>query len=370
MENNSVYQKEILEAIYPNVEVSLNDPLSNQSIVAEFIRYGLQKSIIENNDHIPIHILSLQNWVYKKLRCIYSSADSSDFSLFDSVLSEGPGPSLEFLGDVISLSNGYYLPSPTRAIKINETTWTLISGLPTTVFLNAGIQIRVKGIARWLININETELINHGIPIQTLESYIGLGESKDVTSLLDQIIENETKIKWSQEQGTEAYTGIPKSNGYGFDYWGSKPLEVNHSKGILSLWRMKKTWGGYDYTLTVKTPIKNPKPQLIYKNGRESWTILYFDNIAITLPISHYKKICLALDMLSNRKRIVFIKKENDDVNISIKFSPTVELMRYLHAIGYWLGYENQALNWKAPSGNLDQAIEIFNYVGVDVQWV
>lgn len=309
--------------------------------------------------------MSLKNWVTRKLRSVYPELEIEENNLFLQALKDGPGPNLEFLGDVIKLNNGYYLPSPTRVIQIEDDKFILISGLPTKFFINAGLDVEISGTSRCLYNLSVSELKKINIPIQSVKSYIGLRELYNTNSFLEYILNHEEHTKWAPEKGMEAYTGELRGKIYGYDYWGINPLECIHPLGLLSLWRFKREWDRFEYRLLIK----KPNQQSTSLNQKMS-SLINYNHFSILLPSTLYKKICLALDMLSNNKRIAHLIKSNENVIVNINFGPPEELMRYIYAIGgKWQGYEKSYLKWIIPYHGIKTLDEIFNYLSVKIEW-
>lgn len=355
----------------PIEKVPSNEDIVKETLIAESIRIALLRNNPDINN--SIHILSLRNWVTKKLRSIIPEIQSNKESLFEAVLRKGPGPNLEFLGDIVKLSEGYYLPAPTRVVQIENNSWILISGLPTQVFANEGFNVEILGAGRWVRDASKSDLESLEIPIQTVESYTEIQgqELKDTQkTFLDYVLEHEIPKEWVPGPDWEAYSGTIKSSCYGFDdCWGLQALEIPHSTGVISLWREPREWGGFDYWLRIGMRRKKP---LIYKgkkNGRLGWIVDEFDYTAIHILQSFYKHICIWLDMASGKPRTVRFEPLNNRYLISMNFSPTASILRWLHAAGArWNGYSSSYIQWIIPQETVMGTINVFKTLEVKIE--
>lgn len=357
----------------PIEKVPSNEDLIKETLIAESIRIALLRTHLNADRNNPVHILSLRNWVIRKLRSIIPEIHSNQEGSFEAVLKKGPGPNLEFLGDILKLSGGYYLPAPTRAVQIENTSWILVSGLPTRFFAKEGLNIEILGVGRCLRNISKSDLESLEIPIQTMESYTGLltQEFKETKkTFLDYILEHEIPSRWAPGNNWEAYTGLKKSSFYGFDdCWGLQALETPHSAGMISLWREPREWGGVEYWLRIGTRRKQPLIHKGKKNGRLAWIVDEFDHTAIHIPQNFYKHICICLDMVSGNPRTVRFEPLNTKFIVSMNFSPPAPILRWLHAVGArWNGYSSSYIQWILSQDTVAGTLNVLKSLDVKIE--
>lgn len=357
----------------PIEKVPSNEDIVKETLIAESIRFAFKRNNLDVDRNSAVHVLSLRNWVIRKLRSIIPEIQSNTEGFFEAVLKKGPGPSLEFLGDIVKLSGGYYLPAPTRVVQIENTSWILISGLPTQVFAQEGINVEILGVVRWLRDTSKSDLERLGIPIQTKESYIGLQDQElkgTQNTSLDYVLEHEIQKEWVPGPDWEAYTGVKKSTCYGFDdFWGLQALEVPHSIGVISLWREPREWGGFEYWLRVGHRRKQPLIRKGEKNGRIGWVVDEFDYTVIHILQRFFKHICLWLDMTSGKPRVVRFEPLNDRYLISMNFSPPASILRWLHATGArWNGYSSSYIQWIIPQETVMGTTNVLKTLEVKIE--
>lgn len=321
----------------------LNNALLEETLISESIRIALSKSDKE------IHILSLKNWGVRKLRCVIQDIDNAENDKFNDVLREGPGPSMEFIGDVIHLSKGYYIPAPTRTIRIGDDKWILISGQATKYFVNLGLNIEVIGISRTMSNISKEELDQHNIPIQPIYSYVGLDRSlKMPKDFIKEIIKTEKLIDWPQNVKMKAYGGKINGEFDRFHKWGSVPMYIPFSTGNISFWREEREWNQYDYWLKKED-----------KNSSEG----------IRIHPQKYKVVCIALDQMIGKPRSVDFSIDSETTQIKMSFSPPRVIIRWLHAIGaQWLGSAEGSISWKINNYAISKTEELMSDIGLNIK--
>lgn len=355
----------------PIEKVPSNEGIVKETLIAESIRFALGRNYLDVDRNSPVHILSLRNWVMRKLRSIIPEIQSNTEGLFEAVLKKGPGPNLEFLGDIIKLSGGYYLPAPARAVQIGNTSWILISGLSTQVFAKEGLNIEILGVGRWLRDVSKSDLESLEIPVQTMESYTEIQELKETQkTFLDYMLEHEIPREWVPGPDWEAYIGAKKSSCYGFDdCWGLQALEVPHSTGIISLWREPREWGGFEYWLRIGQHRKQPLIHKGEKNGKLVWVVDEFDYTVIHILQRFYKQICLWLDMTSGKPRVVRFEPLNERYLISMNFSPPASILRWLHATdARWNGYSSSYIQWIIPQETVMRTTNVLKTLEVKIE--
>ena len=129
----------------PEERLSGERDLLARSLVAEALRIGIFSLKPDASTWPRWHILALRTWAIRKFRTVFARNGLKVEELVSEVLSDNLGPSLENLGDLISLPNGYYSPGPTRVLQIGSNNWLLISGRPSEDFRGAGFQLNLRG---------------------------------------------------------------------------------------------------------------------------------------------------------------------------------------------------------------------------------
>ncbi len=186
-------------------------------LIAEAIRYAIYDPQLNPDDRLSVHILSVKNWVYRKLRGILPELWDKDRCDIERVLNGEPGPCLEFLGDILFLGEGRCAPSPTRAIKMAIGKYLLVSGRPTSYFLTMDLKVTSSGISRYIVIANDEDLRSYRIPIQTIESYTAttlVGKPED---FLLSCLRYGNKEQNNVLAGAESYIGHINGQ-YGFPY--------------------------------------------------------------------------------------------------------------------------------------------------------
>ncbi len=308
-----------------------------RSLVAECCRLCLAAMSPDTGGRQIAHILAIRGWVIRKLRSVITEFLQGDTSLFLDVLRESKGPTIEFLGDLFSLSGGYYCAAPSRVIEVSNRNWILVSGTPTHRFAEKGIPIKVYDVGRHIEGVGIEELQEFDIPVQSRESYAG------ITRL---VLFNEESFEnlgrdfeehdWRPGPDWEIYLG--NDGGWGFS-WGPRGQPVSSSAGMVSLWREPSDLGVYNYWL-----------RLMSRSGSKMYRI--FGRLC--------KQVCLTIDRLAGRPRTVTAEEAENGVVVSMGFSPPEAQTRWLHAVGAkWLGSKGSQIRWLVPNGNWKPTVAI-----------
>lgn len=339
------------EAQLPDDEARLRDTL-----IAEALRLAIADKTRDSNGSYPrAHVSGIRHWVVHKLAAVLGEPGENDTEQeqdddtdwFKDVLSERTGPTITFHGDILQLSQGYYAPAPTHAVMTSDTEAVLVSGDPSTKFLDSDLDVEFRGISRVITNTSKSDLQAAGIPLQTQREYVGLEESPLVTeSDLESYIETQPREKWSSEQTWEAYTG------YGFQP-DEDPLATTLDSGEhVSFWRVPVEYGTDSYRLKV---------QDVDTDGDSNAEM-------IAVPSRYRKHVCLILDALSGLQQGVDLKPYDGDVLVNCDFAPPRPQMRWLHAIGAeWLETSSRQLQWRIGSEDADSVREVFSELPVSI---
>jgi hypothetical protein len=331
----------------PSTEVGIRD-----AILGESIRLGLKEKIGSSGQQYPqAHITAIRHWVVHKLAAILGqpatngNAASDDVGWFRAALTERTGPTITFLGDVIQFSQGYYAPAPTRAVMISESEAVLVSGDPSRPFLEAGLEIEFRGMTRILTGTGEAELRSEGIPVQSKEEYIGLGQAPITTpDRLHQYIEERPQESWEPEEDWEPYTG----QYYGFSVDG-EPLVAKKADGTaISLWRVPVEYGADTYQLKIQSGDGN--------------------TVAVTVSPRYRKHASLLLDSMAEDPQTVELTSYDKEVLLSCDFAPPRAQMRWLYAVGAeWLETSSYQLQWRISDTDSDSVREVFDELPVTI---
>lgn len=353
----------------PKGKIPNNEKIVIDSLIAETVRLALN---VDTSQTIrPIHILYLRNWVIKKLRSIVPNISDLFTMIFIDDTYNGPNPI--FLGDIVELSNGFYIPGPTRLIKIEENSWILISGLPTSFFIKEGLEIEICGMSRLIKNISKQEINEMKIPIQGIDSYIGIDEiNKSPEELIKTLINQEITHEWSPKSEWEIYIpGRYGKGGFGFSvFTGVKDMSIKMDGLALSFWRESREHQNTRYWLGIGNKLNYPKIDKKKVRGIEKFvTIEYEYNKMIKIPPSNYKSICLALDKISGNSRKAFLKASGDYFNLSMDFSPPGAIWRWFYSIGLkWNETPKHYIDLILPKVAKSNTIGILNRVGINTE--
>jgi len=323
------------------------DELKN-ALIAESIRLAIWNSKRQEKGWPIIHINSLRNWVTRKLGAImhlFNGKPTTEDDWFFDILKGKKGPNIVFLGEVIELSKGYYTLSPSRIVKGNDSSEILISGYPTSYFSNTSIEIKPVGVTRILLNNSIDDSSKFDIPIVSKERFVGLDKNQKFDKeIILNFIENNTCIPWEPREGWVSYEG--KTFGYGFT-WGENPQKIVIDGKEISLWKEENEYSINEYWLKVS----DEKEKMI------------------KIPSRLYKQICLLIDSLNQRKRIVKTKRISEKkVQISFNFDPPAFLFRWIYATGgVCKGYNVDRLIFEIPKSYWDSTVDLLEKLPIKV---
>ena len=316
-----------------------------RSLVAEHCRLALTSRSVGAPPG-SVHILALRRWVVRKLRSVVANFLWGDGSLFLDVLRGGKAPNMEFIGDIISLSRGYYTAAPTRVVPVSNREWVLVSGTPTYRFVESGLPIEISEVGRRISGAGPDEINQAGLPIQTQESYVGLTPSlmfdEGSFGSLNKDFESRRLTR-----GANWETYLVNDGNYGFR-WGPHGPPVQTPEGFVSLLKEPREMGAHRYWLRVTGHGEN----LMYK-----------------IPSRLFKQVCLTLDRLAGLPRTVLVEQLGDGVIASLNFSPPSAQMRWLHAVGAErLGSKERHIRWRVPVGSWKATSRILEKLPIRIE--
>lgn len=324
-------------------------PLSEEQterLIAECIRVAYH-SLVRENETGTVHVQSLRSWVYRKTRALLPSLWLDGNDPFTKVLSEGPGASLEFLGDLVRLPGGHFTAGPSRAVRLSENDVVLISSKPTADFEASGISVESLGVARrGRLTHADCERLN--LPEQTPESYAGTYGLATPSEYLESFVKGriEYATMWTGWGGWEAYLGnIPTS----YDLiWGEKPLECTLGIGRVSLWRSAPEVGQRQYRLRISTTDRILSLEV---NPQDS------------------RSLAVSLDSVAGRARRLLLVASGTTTELRLNFPPPANLYRWLVAAGArWRGGSGAYIAWSVDGERANAIASPAKRMGIDVQ--
>lgn len=318
------------------------------TLIGEAIRYAIaDKTEAASEEYPRVHISGLRHWVMHKLSAVLGnpSTDEDVDDWFRAVLTDRSGPTITFLGDIKELAEGYYAPAPTRAIMISDREAVLLSGRPTTQFIQQGWDIEFRGVTRIIRNVGQAELTQAGIPVQPREAYTGLDDEQLLSeSDLHAYITTQPRDPWEADETWEVYTGQ-----YGFQQ-DAEPLDVRIDDGTqLSFWRVPVEYGADQYQLRIVEPDAD---------GAD----------AVTIPRRYRKHITLLLEAIDGFPHCVQMNDTMDGTLVTCDFAPPRPQVRWLHAIGgEFRETPNYDLQWLIPDSAADSLTNVFEPLPVSI---
>jgi hypothetical protein len=348
--NNPPTLKEIGLAFFETPETNLPEDQQSfqEGLIAEAIRISLTECQVDDEGWRTRHIVSLRNWVRRKLRALIPKLDSpsSEDDIFLQVLREGEGGNLLFLGDVLELAKGNYAPSPTRIIPITEDSSLLISGRPTAPFVRQGLEIHVTGISRTIRASSSAINSEYGVPIQDRAKYVAtMGYESFSEEILIAFIEREEKQNWAQAGNWVCYRG--NRGKYGFEY-SDYYQSVSSPIGYVSIWKTTQGLEATEYWLRIK------------HQGEDEM---------VRIPNPIVKHLCLLLDKWADIPRRVVVSEVDSNTIIKTQFPPPEAQIRWIHAVGgRWLGSERHWIRWQIQPETKESTVEVFDKLPVSIK--
>lgn len=315
-----------------------------ESFISEAYRFALSNNKNDDGVNVPMHGISLRNWVRRKVTSVleYYGQNSGIDSIIDYIISDDTKPNLEFVGDVMRLSNGYFFPSPSRIIDIPGDNLYLVSGKPTSYLPFSSIGLRILGMSRMVPRSKLDEIRKTGIPILSKEEYTGntILQTKPIEFLLD-CIDNFEQIPWRQQADTESYSGGAGGNvPFIWGSWRSNPAIVSSDKGQITLLRASLGRSGHYYIL-----------RFISRDNEIKY---------VRVPNLFWKRVCLAIDAAIGIRRLMSIYVGSKEISIKLDFVPPLSEMRLIYLLGGRLGeFEQNKVKWKFDQIDVSSLREI-----------
>jgi hypothetical protein len=325
----------------PSTSVSSNPDILKEAVIAETFRLAISSLSQEAPEaRNGIHTNTLRSWIVKKIRSLIPEIAEARY--LEQVIREGKGPTLEFIGDVIVLPRGYFIPTRTRAIPIANGRYGIVSAKPTRRFSEEGFKMEVNGMIRVFTDTTDTILEQSDIPIQSRESYIG-GHSKG--DIIEYFINQSPRNEWCRGTGWEAYIGQHPGQ---YDFvWGDRPLAIKKGDGYVSLWREPREFNSFAYWLCYQG---------------QGW------KYAIHVPNKEVRLACLSLDTQGGLPRKAEIIVKGDVAEVRINFPPPGSTLRWLYISGgRWKGFRAPYICWEVPSTSISGIKDELHQIGVSI---
>ncbi|MUV56074.1 hypothetical protein GJ632_00405 [Halogeometricum sp. CBA1124] len=309
--------------------------------------------IIHEDEEWPeVHNLRLRNWVIRKLQTVIDferdasdSAKEIDTDLFRRVLTEGPEPSLEFLGELIELDGGYYSPGPTRAVMSSASAPVLVSGLPTRSF-TGDFTIEIRGTSRHILNTSRPAIEAADIGTQSIESYVDIEDTQSFDlDWLESFFDGQFDATVQPERH---WNGFDRSTSYRLQ-WTDEEQDVRTFGKFYALFQDFGENRGARYWLRRKPVEENPTSEFA------------------EVPRRILKYVCLILDDLDGNTREVIFEQADEGLVVKADFQPPRPVFRWMAAIGGLYDPASGYLRWIITPDNKAATKQLFNKLPVRI---
>ncbi len=316
------------------------------SIASEGVRLSLFQSVENRNTLKPIHIMQVKNWAIRKTRSFLDYFNVNAVSKISEVIECEGKQNMVFLKDIVKLSHGYIIPSLTKYVKINSSHSLLISGFPTFSFVDIGLPVFVNGISRSIIPGTIEESQSQYIFELDINDYLEKNNfENEPEEFLEFLVANSESENWVYSQYDYGYLGYNKSGEFMF---GKNPIKVALGDRILTFWRTTFE-NNHTYRLKLET-----------RSSRE---------LSIPIPNTFYKRVCLAMDSISNIRRSAILSINQEEAKFTMDFSPPAAEMRLIYALGgIWKKEGNKSFSFTFSSSFLDEVKGILNGLWIEIE--
>jgi len=336
----------------PPTRLPERDDVIRRALVSECIRLGMADIIDQDEEWAEVHNLRLRNWVIRKLQTVVDferDADDPDTKidtdLFRRVLTEGPEPSLEFLGELIELDEGYYSPGPTRAVMSSQSSPVLVSGLPTRSFTD-DFTIEIRGTSRHFVDTSQSSIEAAGIATQSIESYVDIEDTQSFdVDWLESFFEGQFD---ETVQPEHHWNGFDRSASYGLQ-WGDEEHDVRTFGKFYALFQDFGENRGTRYWLRRKPVEENPTSEFA------------------EVPRRLLKYVCLILDDLDGNTREVVFEQIDEELFVKADFQPPRPVFRWMAASGGLYDPAGGYLRWVITSDDKAATKQLFDKFPVTI---
>lgn len=329
-----------------------HDDVIRRALVSECIRLGMAEIISEDEGWPEVHNLRLRYWVIRKLQTVIDfERDATDPSteietdLFRRTLTEGPEPSLEFLGELIELDKGYYSPAPTRAVVSSKSEPVLVSCLPTRSFTD-DFAIEIQGISRRFLGTSRSAIESAGIGTQGIDSYLDVEEIQSFDlDWLESMLDGKFDATIQPEQH---WNGFIRSSSYGLQ-WDDEERDVRTFGTFYALFQDFGENRGARYWLRRKPVEENPTSEFA------------------EVPRRVLKYVCLILDDLDDNTREVIFEQTDGGLAVKADFQPPRPVFRWMAAIGGVYNPTGGYLRWIITADDRHDTKQLFDKLPITI---
>lgn len=323
-----------------------------RALVSECIRLAMADLVDQDEGWSEVHNLRLRNWAIRKLQTVVDferdaadPASEIDTDLFRRVLTEGPEPSLEFLGELIELDEGYYSPGPTRAVVSPESPAVLVSGLPTRSFTD-DFTIEIRGTSRHFVDTSQSAIEETGIGTQSIESYVDIEDTQSFDlDWLESLFDGQFDATVQPEHH---WNGYNRSASYGLQ-WIDEEKDVRTLGTFYALFQDFGENRGAIYWLRRKPVEENPTSEFA------------------EVPRRVLKYVCLILDDLDGNTREVIFEDTEEGVAVKVDFQPPRPVFRWMAASGGLYDPAGGYLRWIIEPDDKPATIQLFEKFPVTI---
>ncbi len=336
----------------PPAQLPERDDVIRRALVSECIRLSMADIVDEDEGWPEVHNLRLRNWVIRKLQTVIDferdaddPAIETDTDLFRRVLTEGPEPSLKFLGELIELDEGYYSPGPTRAVMSSESAPVLVSGLPTRSFTD-DFTIEIRGTSRHFVDTSQSAIEATGIGTQSIESYVDIEDTQSFDlDWLESFFDGGFDATVQPERH---WNGFDRSASYGLQ-WSDEEQDVRTLGKFYALFQDFGENRGARYWLRRKPVEENPTSEFA------------------EVPRRILKYVCLILNDLDGNTREVIFEQTGEGLVVKADFQPPRPVFRWMAASGGLYDPAGGYLRWIITPDNKTATKQLFDKLSVTI---
>ena len=314
---------------------------------ADQIRYCLASNV-EGGYVMPTHVNSIRRWVVAKLHGVTKQTADEVIADFRRVLSDGPGPTLETLGDVSHVGQGMYLPTPPFVVPLVPQVWIYVSGFPDDSVPAIVPFLRHSSVGRLLIDADKMVLELAGLCEVTVERYAGVPRLEDDPRdyLIGLVSDSGDATGGGLSPGSSPYSGdVGAKAGFNF---GTVPRRGTAGGVSFELWRSEMTGGLFTYQLKESG------------SGREA---------VVDVDSRDWCRVALAIDALSGHRRSTVLSRGSPTDRLDLDHELPLGEYRLLMALGAsWESRPTGRSQLVIPSEVRPAAIETLHRCWVDVR--
>lgn len=320
-----------------------------EALIAEGIRLAVSRKTSPEGD-ARVHVIALKHWVSHKLDDLLSDPDEEDgddeSGWFRDILDKPPGPRLTSLAELFELKGGFYAPTPTRAVMLNDSKAVLVSAHPTADLIDRGLNITIRGTTRRVINTSREELQAKDVTIQSRDQYLGTEQTDSFDeSALQELISTRPIEPWNPGPDWLGYQGNITYQ-YDFD---ADPVVVTRDDTALSLWKTQPEFGAGNYWLKIDSDDSESK--------------------MISIPYNVSREVCLLIDQMAGDPREIQITEADNEIRISCGFKLPTTQVRWLQALDARFDEPKHGqTHWRLPADDHDAVLPVLSQLPIRIR--